>query len=83
MSRRRNKIKYSYDDYVKTLSGDAVSSFLERLAPLIAIIESAESDREILDQAKAYDAEHGTDMFGEAVQFTVYCIACSKFSCDC
>lgn len=80
---RRNKIKYSYDDYLKTLSAREAVALKERLAPLVAIIESAESDREIIEQAKIYDAEHGTDMFGEAVQFTVYCIACSKFACDC
>lgn len=80
---RRNKIKYSYDDYLKTLSAREAVALKERLAPLVAIIESAASDREIIEQAKIYDAEHGTDMFGEAVQFTVYCIACSKFACDC
>lgn len=83
MSRRRNKIQYCYEDYVKTLPMEKVAAYNESLAPLIAIMKNAATDREILDQSKAYDAEHGTDVFGSAVHFTVYCIACSKFDCDC
>lgn len=79
----RNKIKYSYEDYISTLSGDELTVCKKRLAPLISILEESENDREILSKMKAYDTEHGTDMFAEAIQFTVYCIACSKFACDC
>jgi len=83
MSSRRNKIKYCYEDYVKSLPAEEAASYQKSLAPLVVIMESANTDREILDQAKTYDAKHGTDMFGEAVHFKVYCIACSKFACDC
>ena len=83
MSSRRSKIQYSYEDYIKTLSAEDLESYKKRLAPLIEIIESASSDRDVLNKAKTYDSEHGTDMFGEAVHFATYCIACSKFDCDC
>lgn len=83
MSRRRSKIKYCYEDYVKTLPTEEVAAYNDGLSTLITIMENATTDREILDQAKAYDAEHGTDVFGQAVHFTAYCIACSKFECDC
>ncbi len=83
MSRRRKKIEYCYEDYIKAMSAEELARYKKSLAPLVAIMGNAASDREILDQAKAYDAEHGTDMFGEAVHFASYCIACSKFDCDC
>lgn len=83
MSRRRTKIKYSYEDYIKTLSPEELQSYNKSLAPLIRIIMSGAADREVLEQAKTYDSEHGTDMFGSAVKFASYCIACSKFDCDC
>jgi len=59
------------------------AAYQTRFAPLVDIITRTEDDREIMALAKAYDAEHGTEMFAEAVHLTVYCIACSKFDCDC
>ncbi|THB76770.1 MAG: hypothetical protein D6B25_08995 [Desulfobulbaceae bacterium] len=83
MSRRRKKIEYCYNDYIKTMSEEEATVYKTRLAPLIEIMARSTSDHEIMNQAKAYDAEHGTDIFEAAVQLTVYCIACSKFACDC
>ncbi|WP_073613931.1 hypothetical protein [Desulfopila aestuarii] len=59
------------------------AEYQEQFAPLIDIITRAEDDKEVMALAKAYDSEHGTEMFAEAVHLTVYCIACSKFDCDC
>jgi hypothetical protein len=83
MVRTRKKIEFCYLDYIQTLSDEELGGVQERLAPLVTIMEKAASDRDIIAEAKSYDAEHGTDMFGEAIKFTAYCLACSKFDCDC
>lgn len=68
---------------MKTVTAEEKTRYQRQFAPLIAIISRAEDDREIMDMAKKYDSEHTTEMFAEAVHLTVYCIACSKFDCDC
>lgn len=83
MARKRNKIRYCYEDYLKNCSDQEGADYQQRFAPLIEIMAAAEDDREIMAKAKAYDSEHGTEMFAEAVHLTVYCIACGKFDCDC
>jgi len=83
MARKRNKIRYCYEDYMKHSSEEVQAEYKERYAPLIEIMAKAEDDREIMALAKEYDARQGTEMFAEAVHLTVYCIACSKFDCDC
>lgn len=83
MARKRNKIRYCYEDYMNTLSTAERGDYQQRFAPLIDIMAQAEDDREIMALAKAYDSNHNTAMFDEAVHLTVYCIACSKFDCDC
>ena len=83
MTRKRTKIRYCYEDYMTTLPETTRTEYQQRFAPLINIIDGAEDDKEIMALAKAYDSEHQTAMFDEAVHLTVYCIACSKFDCDC
>ncbi len=83
MARKRNKIEYCYEDYMKNTSEEEKMDYREKFGPLIDIISQADGDREVMAMAKAYDAENGTEMFTEAVHLTMYCIACSKFDCDC
>ncbi len=84
MSRRRNgKIKFSYENYLTTLSESELNEYKERFAPLIAIINEVDGDPQIIARAKAYDAEHQTEIFAEAVNMKIYCIACQKVECDC
>lgn len=83
MARKRNKIQYCYEDYIKNISDGEKNQYLEKFGPLVDIINQADGDKEVMAMAKAYDAENGTEMFAEAVHLTVYCIACSKFDCDC
>lgn len=83
MARKRNKIRYCYEDYIKNCTAEQKAGYRQQFAPLIEILSLAEDDREIMAMAKAYDSEHGTEMFAEAVHLTVYCIACGKFDCDC
>lgn len=83
VARRRKKIQYCYEDYMKTLPAEERTSYQEKFAPLVQIIEDAENDKAIMAQAREFDAANGTAMFEEAVHLTVYCIACSKFNCDC
>jgi hypothetical protein len=68
---------------MKTLSDDEKTDYQQKFMQLISIIAEAEDDKAVMAMAKEYDAEHGTEMFAEAVHLTVYCIACSKFDCDC
>lgn len=83
MARRRSKIRYCYEDYINTLSETEQADYQQQFGPLIDIMDRAESDKEIMALAKTYDKENGSSMFEEAVHLTVYCIACSKFDCDC
>lgn len=68
---------------MKNCSAAEQADYQKRFAPLIDIISRAEDDKEVMNLAKVYDSQNGTDMFAEAVHLTVYCIACSKFDCDC
>ena len=83
MARKRSKIKYCYEDYIKNCSAEEKARYQQRFAPLIEIISQAEDDKAVMAMAKDYDSGHGTEMFAEAVHLTVYCIACGKFDCDC
>lgn len=68
---------------MRTSSAEHQAQYRKKYQGLISIIEETDGDRQIMAKAKEYDAEHGTEMFAEAVHLTVYCIACSKFDCDC
>lgn len=68
---------------MKNCSAEEKAEYQVRFAPLIDIISQAEDDKEIMALAKTYDIENNAEMFAEAVHLTVYCIACSKFDCDC
>lgn len=83
MARGRNKIRYCYEDYMKTVTDEERLEYQRKYAPLIEIIAKGENDKQIMAMAKEYDSNHSTEMFSEAVHLTVYCIACSKFDCDC
>ncbi len=83
MARKRNKIRYCYEDYMKNSREEENAMYQQQFAPLIEIISKAGDDKEVMALAKEYDNEHGTEMFTEAIRLTVYCIACSKFDCDC
>ncbi|WP_419174600.1 hypothetical protein [Desulfosediminicola sp.] len=83
MARGRNKIRYCYEDYMKTVTDTERLEYQRRYAPLIDIIARGENDREVMTMAREYDSEHSTEMLAEAIHLTVYCIACSKFDCDC
>ncbi len=81
--RRKDKIKFSFENFLTTLNESEQVDYLVRFAPLRAIMEEVDGDTEIMARAKAYDAEHGADIFAEAVNMKVYCIACQKVQCDC
>lgn len=83
VARKRNKIRFCYEDYMKNVSTEEKAVYQRQFGPLIDIISRADDDKEVMSMAKLYDSEHGTEMFTEAVHLTVYCIACSKFDCDC
>jgi hypothetical protein len=68
---------------MKNISAEEKLKYQNLYNPLIDIISRAEDDKEVMAMAKEYDTAHGTEMFAEAVHLTVYCIACSKFDCDC
>jgi hypothetical protein len=82
-NKKRRKIKFCYEDYCRTISDDTREKYNKTFKPLVEIILSAEHDEEILDQAKKYDLVNGTDIFSEAVNFTIYCIACHRVDCVC
>lgn len=81
--KKRSKIKYCYRDYCKTLSEDEHARYLQQYQPLVEIIMSAADDDEVLGRVRAYDEKNGTDLFAEAVNFTIYCIACHRVDCVC
>lgn len=68
---------------MRTSSAEHQAQYRKKYQGLISIIEETDGDRQIMAKAKEYDTEHGTEMFAEAVHLTIYCIACSKFDCDC
>lgn len=83
MARSRNKIHYCFNDYLEHCDEEERQRYQRCFAPLAAILTETEDDRQIIDQARRYDSEHGTEIFTEAVRLTAYCIACHKMDCDC
>jgi hypothetical protein len=83
VARKRTKIRFCYEDYMKNCPVEERDGYQQRFAPLIEIIARAEDDREVMELAREYDQANGTELFAEAVHLTVYCIACSKFDCNC
>lgn len=81
--RRKDKIKYSYENYITTLSESEKAEYNSKYAELIVVMEESSSDKMIMDRAKAMDEENGSGLFAEAVRMKVYCIACQKVECDC
>lgn len=83
MARKRKKIQFCYEDYMKNISETEKAEYQQKFAPLVEIIAKADGDKEVMAMAREYDTANDTKMFDEAVHLTVYCIACSKFDCDC
>lgn len=83
MARKRNKIKFCYEDYMANISDEEKSGYQQRFHELIEIIGRADDDREVMALAKEHDAVHNSGLFDEAVHLTMYCIACHKMDCDC
>ena len=81
--KKRNKIAYCYKDYCKTLSDQERQDYQEKVKPLLDIMASSEDDREIIAQAREYDRANGTDILSEAINLTVYCLACHRVDCIC
>ena len=81
--KKRKKIRYCYEDYCKTVSDEERRLFDKKFKALIEIIYSSENDEEILARARDYDAGHNTDIFSEAINFTIYCLACHRVDCIC
>ena len=81
--KKRKKIQFCFEDYCKTLPVEDKQNFLDIYSPLVRIIQSSESDEEILNKAKEFDSINNTDIFSQAVNFTIYCIACHRFDCIC
>ncbi len=81
--RRKDKIKYSYENYLTTLTESERQDYNTQYADFVAIMMETETDTEIMAKAKVSDEERGTDIFSEAVKMKVYCIACQKVECDC
>ena len=83
MARKRDKIRFCFDDYLATLSSEERSQFLLDNTDLISIIYSGDSDEKIMSEARKFDEENGVELFAEVIRFRVYCIACHKLDCDC
>ena len=83
MARNRYKIKYCYEDHMQNISAEEKHTYQQEYAPLIDILSQADNDKDVMAMAKIYDSENSTEMFAEAVHLMIYCIACSKFDCDC
>ncbi len=81
--KKRNKIAYCYKDYCTTLSDEERRDYQEKVGPLIAIIVSSQDDKEIIARAREFDAENSTDMVSEAINLTIYCVACHRVDCTC
>ncbi|MCF6289942.1 MAG: hypothetical protein L3J03_02920 [Desulfobacterales bacterium] len=82
-AKKRNRIRACYKDYLKTLAEEEKDRYLRETVPLAGIINTSDGDVEVLARARAYDAEHGTDFFSLAVDFTIYCLACHRVDCIC
>ncbi len=83
MARRREKIKFSHENYLTTLTEKERREYCLRFSPLITIMSEVDGDKEIMARAKDYDENNGSDMFSEAVNMKKYCIPCQKVECDC
>ncbi len=81
--KNRSKIKYCLNDYCKTISRDELENYIKKFKPLIDIINSSKNDADVMARAKQYDLEHQTDYLSEALNFTIYCIACHRVDCTC
>lgn len=81
--KKRKKIEYCFKDYLTTLSAADQKLYRKKTGPLEEIIYSASDDEEIVARAREFDAEHGTDIMGQAVKLTIYCIVCHEFDCTC
>lgn len=82
-AKKRNRIRACYKDYLTTLAQEERERYLAETVPLGEIINSSNGDVEVLDRVRAYDAEHNTDFFSLAVDFTIYCLACHRVDCVC
>jgi hypothetical protein len=81
--KKRKKIAFCYKDYCQTLTATERAQYQKNIQPLIDIIAASEDDHEIMRRAREYDAIHGTDIFGEAVNLKTYCVACHRVDCIC
>jgi len=81
--KKRKKIKYCYEDFCKTITDKEREEYGEKFRVLIEIIYSANNDEEIMARAREYDEKHNTDLFAEAVNFKVWCLACHRVDCIC
>jgi hypothetical protein len=81
--RRKDKIKFSYENFLTTLTESEKIEYNGKYADFITIMQETETDTEIMAKAKVWDEENGTDVFSEAVKMKIYCIACQKVECDC
>jgi hypothetical protein len=81
--KKRKKIAFCFQDYCKTLTDAERAQYQESIRPLIDIIAESKYDDEIMQRARQYDAEHNTDLFGEAVNLKTYCVACHRVDCTC
>lgn len=81
--KKRKKIEYCYEDFCRTFSEEEKQHFHDTYSHLVKIIYSSESDEEILFKAREYDSLNSTEIFSQAVNFTIYCLACHRFDCTC
>lgn len=79
----RKKIAFCFKDYLKTLPEKDSELYLSENQALAGIILTSANDDEVISTARKFDADHGTDLFAQAVKFTIYCIACHRFDCTC
>ncbi len=82
-TKKRNKIRACYRDYLNTLAAEERERYSRQTVPLAEIINTSDGDVEVLARVREYDAEHGTDFFSLAVDFTIYCLACHRVDCIC
>ena len=81
--KKRNRIRYCFEDYLKTITASERERYEEEFKPLIALILASADDDEVMDRVRQYDTLHGTDLFAEVLKFKIYCIVCHRVDCIC
>lgn len=81
--KKRNKIKYCFEDYRSRITESERREYEEKFKPLVEIILDANDDDEVLARVREHDTANGTDFISEAINYKIYCIVCHRVDCVC